>query len=292
MGGPAHILLHDAHTVAGLDVEAAGIEGDALAADRDFGRAGRAPFQHQEARGFDGGAADGMDHRVVFLDQGVPHHGGDAGAVALAQGGHAGVDLFGAHIGGGRVHKVSQGGDGVCLLRQAGGVFAGRDQEARRGGLLGLVAIETVRPVCPARSDGREGIPPRRGDFIVACRQLCRERGGGELVPASAEAVEDMRRAPLRPGHQHGLPCPAGKALCPGNRPRIRERIVLQRAELAGRIKPYLDGSGCFEGEGFMHFGAFPGFSVVNDRACGVNRTLTPPGQYKPDLQGYIHGAC
>ena len=68
--GAAHVLLHVPHVVAGLDVEAPGVEADALADQRDLGMLGIAPGDINQAWRFVAGPADGMN-------------GGDRGSIDL-----------------------------------------------------------------------------------------------------------------------------------------------------------------------------------------------------------------
>ncbi len=70
MRGAAHVLLHPAHAVGGLDVETARVEADALA-DDDEVRAFLAPGQFRETRGAMARAADRMDRREIILQQRV-----------------------------------------------------------------------------------------------------------------------------------------------------------------------------------------------------------------------------
>ena len=48
--GAAHVLLHQHHAARRLDVEAAGVEHDALADQRHLGRVGAPPDEVDEAR--------------------------------------------------------------------------------------------------------------------------------------------------------------------------------------------------------------------------------------------------
>src|SRR5690606_41442052 len=67
----AHVLLHVAHAVRRLEVEAAGVEAHALADDGDVRMRGLAPAQRQQARRAVRCAADGMDGGEVLFEQGV-----------------------------------------------------------------------------------------------------------------------------------------------------------------------------------------------------------------------------
>ena len=51
IGGAAHVLFHQQHAGGGLDVEAAGIETDALADQRHLRRARRLPQEKSIRRG-------------------------------------------------------------------------------------------------------------------------------------------------------------------------------------------------------------------------------------------------
>ena len=65
-GGAAHVLLHQQHAARRLDVEAAGIETDALADQRDFRMCRVAPAHIDQPRRTGGGAADGMNKRKIL----------------------------------------------------------------------------------------------------------------------------------------------------------------------------------------------------------------------------------
>ena len=69
--GAAHVLLHQPHAGARLDVEPARIEADALADDRDPGMAPVAPFELDQPRlaARRGGGADRGDHRIAFVER-------------------------------------------------------------------------------------------------------------------------------------------------------------------------------------------------------------------------------
>ena len=67
--GAAHVLLHDQHRGRRLEVEAAGVEADALADQRDLRRRRIAPVQIDQARRAVGGAADRVDEREILLQQ-------------------------------------------------------------------------------------------------------------------------------------------------------------------------------------------------------------------------------
>ena len=57
------VLLHQFHSGRGLDVEAAGVERDALPDERDFGRVGASAGKVDDPRLFGGRAAGRVDER-------------------------------------------------------------------------------------------------------------------------------------------------------------------------------------------------------------------------------------
>src|SRR3546814_3693764 len=65
-----HVLVHQQHRRAWLDVQAAGIKADALADDGDAGVRVITPFRVQDARfaARRGGAADGCDEGEMRFD--------------------------------------------------------------------------------------------------------------------------------------------------------------------------------------------------------------------------------
>ena len=66
--GAAHVLLHQQHAGVRLDVEAAGVEGHALADQCDGRRVRRAPGEIDEPRRLMGRLPHGMDQRKAGLE--------------------------------------------------------------------------------------------------------------------------------------------------------------------------------------------------------------------------------
>ena len=81
-----------------LDVEAAGIEGDALADEGHLRSALLAPGEVDEPRRRRGGAADGVDHREILLQQLVADDALERGAVALGEMARRGFDPVGPEV--------------------------------------------------------------------------------------------------------------------------------------------------------------------------------------------------
>ena len=73
VAAPAHVLLHVEHAGRRLEVEAAGVEAHALADQRDLGIALLAPHEIDQPRRAAAGAADGMHHGIVLLQEIVAH---------------------------------------------------------------------------------------------------------------------------------------------------------------------------------------------------------------------------
>ena len=288
--GAAHVLLHNTHAIAALDVQAAGIERDALADERDFRVPGLTPFQFEEARRFGGGAAHGVDHRIVRCEQRVANDSGEPGAEAFRQGGHLRFQAGRCHVRGRRVDHVSQMGGGLSLARQPLAVLAAGDPETGRIGLLGLVALETVRPVRPGGRDVGEGLAGVLRDFVVAFRQAARQGRDREGVLTAPEAEQDRLQRSGLTRHQNRLSCPGLEALRRRNRARARERIVRKRGEGLGGIEVNAGSVFRLGGEALVHGAFLKGFRVK--AASGdVNRTLTPAVQYRGLCCRYIHGA-
>ena len=82
---PAHVLLHQLHAGGRLDVEAAGVEGDALADERHFRRVLASPGEIDDPRRLGGGAPDRVDEREIGGDEFVAADHGDARAEMLGE---------------------------------------------------------------------------------------------------------------------------------------------------------------------------------------------------------------
>ncbi len=66
---PAHVLFHQPHAGAGLDVEPACVEGDALAVQRDFRMFLVAPDEACETGLSRAGAPNGVEQREILTEK-------------------------------------------------------------------------------------------------------------------------------------------------------------------------------------------------------------------------------
>ncbi len=157
----AHVLLHQRHARAALDVEPAAVEGDALADDGQAGVRRIAPMQVDQARGLLGGAADRVDRREAVAQRLADddlHLGSEHARLR-----HDGLGKLGRpEIVGGGVDEVAHQrlrlGESHRRARRR---WVAGQQDARRLGLVGLaVAVEAMLREAPAQ--------PRRAGFAVA----------------------------------------------------------------------------------------------------------------------------
>ena len=119
----AHIFLHDAHIVAGLDVQPAGIETHTLA-DKRQRWSGRAPIHFDQTRGLICGPPDCVDHREVLLQQCVACDRFAGGSEFVRQRFGCGLQLIRSHIGGWRVDQIAGQCLGICQYLQLRGINA------------------------------------------------------------------------------------------------------------------------------------------------------------------------
>ncbi len=134
VGGAAHVLLHQQHAGGRLDVEAAGIEADALADDRDLGiavacprparsGAARAPASRRRRRRGSSGK--------FFGDEPLADDLRDDGAVAAAEVAGGVGELGRAEVVGAGVDEVAGERDGVGDAGDLVAIDAGRQDELR-----------------------------------------------------------------------------------------------------------------------------------------------------------------
>ena len=106
-GRAAHVLLHQRHGARRLDVEAAGIEADALADDRHLGRVLGAPAEIDQAGRAVARASHGVDHREIVGEQAGAFGDLDARAEGVGKLARRALELGGAEIVGRRVDEVA-----------------------------------------------------------------------------------------------------------------------------------------------------------------------------------------
>ncbi len=168
----------------------AGIEGDAFADQRDLGILGLAPGELDQAGRFGGGAADGMDHREVLLQQLVAGDHLHVELMALAEGADFLLERLGAEVVGRRVDQVARQVGGVGEAIDLGRV--GTFHRLQHHGVARLaVAVEAIG----AEAEGERGecrIAEAAGEPVLA--RLKRGRGLPEeqrrAVGSFAEAEE------------------------------------------------------------------------------------------------------
>ena len=202
-----------------LDVEAARVEADALADQRHLRRVFGAPCHVDQARRGDRGAADGVDHREILLEQIVALDHRDLGLVRRGQGPHRLLQFVRPHVAGRRVDQIARQENAIGDVADARRIGAGRQREAQP--LAGLLAIAGKDIAAERQRDGREFRLGRgRGEIPVAFRQGSRQRADGKRAVAIADTEQRAGERAVFTRHDQ---CPArlaGKAVGrgPGDR--------------------------------------------------------------------------
>ena len=249
----AHILLHQTHARSALDVEPAGIEGDALADNGDLRVLLVAPLDPHDARRMAarGGTANGVDHRIFLLQRVALGHR-QLGIMTLGNCFGLGLDSGGAHILRRRIHHIADecgcgrlghgGVDGLDLFCQqyAGAGFI----------LVLLVFLEPVLRGQPAEQ-GRAGFDAR--EAVCACGQGLAQLGKAPAGKAFRIGDATNREPAIPIGNDTDLVTPAIELLC------------LERSPLPGgkRFRPFgeafgideVDGGGVLPAIGLDQFG-------------------------------------
>ena len=245
IGGAAHVLLHQQHPGGRLDVEAAGIEADALADDGDLAIAGIAPGEINEARSAvrRRGGADRVDQREVGGQQCVANYLGEADSVSGGQIASGLGEIGRAHVVGWRVDEIAGEGDAVGDAGDVRAINAGGKDQAARAEPVGAIAREAIG----AESEGETG--QRRIGEAIAQAINARRKNGGEFAGkkrrgrlALAEAEENRGDAPLASvqrrddgdfagtGGEAGGADPGGSAAVEGSEQR-REALGCDRVD-------------------------------------------------------------
>ena len=163
MRGAAHVFLHQFHAAGGFQVEPACVKANAFSHQRYLGRIGIAPQDVDEPGRIVARPADGVNRRIILLQQIVSDDLGEGGAMLVRH-------LPGRRREFGRPHvlrrRVDQVADQVGTLR--------RDFDAP--------AIGALRPNQPRI---------RPIDILVAAERICAER------PAEERDIEVLRIGPL-----------------------------------------------------------------------------------------------
>ena len=205
IGGAAHVLLHQQHAGRRLDVEAAGVEADALADQRHFRRVLRAPSHVDQPRRAGGCAADRMDHREILLEKIVAPGHGHFGLVHRGQGPRGILQFVRPHVAGRRVDQVARQEDTIGDAANTSSIDTGRQREAQRLARLLAVAGEDI--AAERHCDGRKFRLGRSGRKVpVAFRQGPRQRTDGERALAVAGAEQRSGERAVLAGDEASCP--------------------------------------------------------------------------------------
>ncbi len=254
--GAAHVLLHQRHAGGRLDVEAAGIEDDPLADQRDFGVAFRAPAHVDQAGRAVACRPDGVDHREVARERSpstteiaaLKRSARPSAACARSCGerSFAGVLIRSRTRKTASRMRAERGGVGALrddqpravLLRLAVAVEAiAREREGKRGELRFLDALgQAIRPAGSASASLPTRSGPRSAESAAPSPKSTRARlpsaSGIEEMPArlGLEAGGDRRSgARARRGRQAPAQAPPPS---PGGSERRRPSVPKQVREI------------------------------------------------------------
>ena len=237
---PSHVLLHQEHRRRRLDVEAAGIERDALSHQGHFRSAFLSPGEVDEPRGRRGGAADGVDHREILLQQLIADDALERGVVALCEMARRGFDPVGAEVVGRRVDQVAAEDDRLgdaCHLVRIDAVRHREPDGLRRAGAVAVKIVAAEEP-----REGRERrVVGRVLEAIGALGQDAGQLAGEERVlPAGirADAEHGAEDAAILVGKQAVRSRFRLKALRDGEGPRGRRQRRQNRGPVALGRKP------------------------------------------------------
>ena len=253
-GRAAHVLFHQPHRGAGLEVQPAGVETHALADQRQR-RAGLAPAHVDQARRAGRGAADRVDHREVLLQQVVARGDLDRRRRCRRPGRAQPFQLVRPHVVGRRVDQVA----GQRLARRdrldARGIDAlGRDQ-AGPAGALAVVAVEAVAAssqpsASVAASPGRQAVSRRIGAARAALHArppagngrapapgACRSRPAPAGAPPRPAGSQHSPSAPLKPFASTQAPCRRRLRASHSRQRRLLEHMRGRRRAASGAAK-------------------------------------------------------
>ncbi len=145
----AHVLLHQKHRAGRLEVEAARIEADALADERDLRRPHRTPAHIDETRLSRARASDGMNEGEVLCQEVVADDDGNVGSVTIRKNASNRFKISRSHIGCRRIDQIAPEPNGFCGVDDA-------LRAIRRQAQLGAAAARFFVAV------SREGISAKR----------------------------------------------------------------------------------------------------------------------------------
>src|SRR4051794_15101724 len=209
MGCTAHVLFHQPHTAAGLEVETARIEADALADDRDSRIARLTPFEFNEARRSvrGGSGADRSDERIAFVEI-------VAGCYAYFCGtplpflSRSSFQLGGPEISGWRVHEIANERRRIsqpyCLIDLRRFPCHEDARTTLRLFLFGTIVVEAVLREEPAER-GSAGLAVRKlvspfGQALAEFRKAPRGERAGILDRAHHLEISSARKERERKG--------------------------------------------------------------------------------------------
>ncbi len=228
--GAAHVLLHQGHGAARLEVQPAGVETDPLADQRHPGMGGIAPAQIDQSWRLGGGTPDGVDRREILVDQFLSDDDTAFGAEFHGQGIGRRSQFGRPHIGRRGVDEVARQPRALCCRDGPDTVGAFRPDEPAIAPIVRPVAREPVTAQRPPqrRAAGRS----RRGgrpDSVNAGGQ----RGGGAapgpdvlLVRHADKGAADRLVGPGQQQHAAGRSTVAG-SVDEGRQSALQRRLVL-----------------------------------------------------------------
>ena len=168
VGGTTHVFFHPQHGGGGLEIVAAGVEDDALAAERDQGGIGGGLAAGPAKHGDDGWAvrarADGGDGGVFAVEVGTLGQGA-GGVVGGGEGGGGGCEFGGAEQVGRGVDEGADAPGGAGLGDGAGGGGGGHQAG---GGALGGAEFGVAIGAEAEAEGGGGGVVIALGEFPVA----------------------------------------------------------------------------------------------------------------------------
>ena len=180
IGGSAHVLLHQQHAACRFDVEAAGIEADALANQRDFRVACLAPAKIDQAWRNSASTTDRMDHRKILLQKRIAFSNGNIGFVLGRQFTGRIFESIWSHIVGRRVdeiaHQHNRRGDAADFRF----VHAIGQSEADRLA-IGLAITRKTISAHQEAENGKGRLIDRAFDMPVSFRKAARQLSGQKL---------------------------------------------------------------------------------------------------------------
>ena len=150
----AHILLHQIHIIAGLQIETARIKANALADKRQLRRGLIAPNQIEKTRGFLRGAPNGVNHRIILRQQIIAANDTEFGFMGLCKTLHHSFQSGRPHIGGRCINEMTRRINRPIEPVNAPPILTFIKHEARPVALMFgfLIKVETITAQRPSQS--------------------------------------------------------------------------------------------------------------------------------------------